>query len=151
VRPIYDPQLPPLRQALQNYVAGRFPLPFRLQTMYRIFKNRFRKLISRRFWMYLQFLSSTLLSRENPSRKLRYRSERFCCGRNRFLARQNLLDQCRHFLDEFSQLRMVLDRNERYVQNRLEISFLDLFLKILYVVCSPNNNRKRLSTKFFGE
>jgi hypothetical protein len=53
VRPIYDPQLPPLRQAQQNYVAGRFPLPFGLQTTYRIVKNRFRKLISRRFWTYL--------------------------------------------------------------------------------------------------
>jgi hypothetical protein len=39
----------------------------------------------------------------------------------------------------------------RYVQNRLERSFLNLFLKILYVACSPNGNGKRPSTQFFGE
>jgi hypothetical protein len=37
------------------------------------------------------------------------------------------------------------------LKNRLEISFLNLFLKILYVVCSPNGNGKRPSTQFFGE
>jgi hypothetical protein len=37
--------------------------------------------------------------------------ERFCCSRNRFLPRQNLSDLCCHFLDEFSELRMALERN----------------------------------------
>ncbi len=32
----------------KNWVIGPFLLPFRLQTKYRIFKNRFRELISRR-------------------------------------------------------------------------------------------------------
>ncbi len=31
---------------------------------------------------------------------------------------------------------MVLDRNYRYIQNCLEISFLNPFKKILYIVCS---------------
>ncbi len=39
---------------------------------------------------------------KNPSRNRRYRSERFCCSRNRFLPQQNLSDQCYHFLDGFS-------------------------------------------------
>jgi hypothetical protein len=34
------------------------------------------------------------------------------------------------------------------VQNRLEISFMNLFLKILYVVCGLNGNGKLLSTQF---
>jgi hypothetical protein len=32
-----------------------------------------------------------------------------------------------------------------------EISFLNLFLKVLYVVCSPNSNGKCPSTQFFRE
>jgi hypothetical protein len=45
------------------------------------------------------FLSSTILSWENPSRKRRYRSERFCRARNRFLPQQNLFDRYRRFLE----------------------------------------------------
>ncbi len=62
--PIYDPHPPCLHWIIaakwfqfhhspKNWVLGRFPLPFGLQTTYRIFKNRFRMLISRRFWTYL--------------------------------------------------------------------------------------------------
>ncbi len=41
VRPIYDPQLPPLLpQAQQNDVAGHFPMPFGLLTMYRIYLKK---------------------------------------------------------------------------------------------------------------
>ncbi len=35
-----------------------------------------------------------------------------------------------------------------YVQNCLEISFLNLFLTILYIVFSPTGNGKHLSTQF---
>jgi hypothetical protein len=34
------------------------------------------------------------------------------------------------------------------VQNHLEISFLNLFFKILYVFCCPSGNGKCPSTKF---
>ncbi len=68
--------------------------------------------------------------------------------RNRFLPWQNLLDQCRQFLDWFSWLRMVLYRNQRYVKNCQEISFLK-FIKILYIVCSLNGNGKRPSAQLF--
>jgi hypothetical protein len=62
--PIYDPHppahtesSPPRRRqfhhSLKNWLLGRFPLPFGLQTTYGIVKNRFRKLFSRRFWTYL--------------------------------------------------------------------------------------------------
>jgi hypothetical protein len=53
-----------------------------------------------------------------------------------------------YFLDHFSWLRIVIDRNQRYVQNHLEISVLNLFLKIWYIVCIPNGNGKHLSTQF---
>ncbi len=81
-------------------------------------------LISRRFWT----------------------SKRFCCGRNWFC--HGKTSQCCHFLDWFSQLGMVLDRNYRYVQNRLEIISVNLLIKVMYIVCSPNGNKKHLSTQF---
>jgi hypothetical protein len=36
----------------------------------------------------------------------------------------------------------------KYDQNLLESSFPNMFLKILYIVCSLNDNGKRLSTQF---
>ncbi len=36
------------------------------------------------------------------------------CGRHRFLPLQDLLDQRRYFLDRFSRLRVILDRNWTY-------------------------------------
>jgi hypothetical protein len=60
--------------------------------------------------------------------------EKFCRGRNRFLPRQNLSHPIYDFLDGFSQLRMVVEQNQKYVQNRLEISFMNMFSKILYNV-----------------
>jgi hypothetical protein len=51
--------------------------------------------------------------------------------RNQVLLQQNLLDQNHYFLDGFSQLRMILDKNYKYVHNCLEMSFLNMFLKIL--------------------
>ncbi len=38
-------------------------------------------------------------------------------------------------------------KNLKYVQNRLEMSFLNMFLKILYdVLCSQNSNENRQTT-----
>jgi hypothetical protein len=51
---------------------------------------------------------------------------------NDILLWQNVADQCCHFLDGFSQLWMVLEKNSKYVQNYLEISVLNMFLKILH-------------------
>jgi hypothetical protein len=119
--PIYDPH-PPAHTVIavkwrtissfsKKLSTQTFSLPFGLQTTYRIFKNRFRKFISRWFWTYLQFLSSTILSQENPSRNWWHWSERICRARNRLLPQQNLSDLYRRFLDGFSRLRRVLDRN----------------------------------------
>ncbi len=43
------------------------------------------------------FRATRKAGRENPSRKRRYRSERFCRGRNRFLPQQNLSDRYGRF------------------------------------------------------
>jgi hypothetical protein len=63
---MYDPQHPPLLHAQQNDVVGRFPLPFRLQATYRIFKNIIRKLISSGSELIFKFQSITILSRKKP-------------------------------------------------------------------------------------
>ncbi len=42
-----------------------------------------------------------------------------------------------------------VDRNYRYVQNHLKISFLNLFEKVLYVVFSSNGNEKTPSNIIF--
>jgi hypothetical protein len=49
---------------------------------------------------------------------------------------------------EASQLRMVLDRNFKKFQNCLQISFLNIYFSILYVVCSLNGAGKHLATLF---
>ncbi len=43
---------------------------------------------------------------------------------------------------------MAQDSARQKLKICLEISFLNMFLKILYAVCSPNSNRKRPSTQF---
>ncbi len=121
----------------KNWIIEHFMLPFRLQTSYRIFKNLLGN-ISRQFWQY--FFSRPILSWENPSRKYWHCSKRFYSVRNRFLPWWNLSDQCCYFLDGFSQLRMGLEKNFKYCQNRLKRSFLDMFLTILYDVSSPSGN-----------
>jgi hypothetical protein len=57
---------------------------------------------------------------------------------------QNLSDPYHSVLHEFSQLWMVWDRNWKYVYNFLEITFLNMFVKILYIVYSPNGKRPAL-------
>jgi hypothetical protein len=64
--------------------------------MYRIFKNRFRKIIYRGFWAYLLFPSSTILSRENPETG-------FCCSKT--------LGSVPPISRQVAQLRIVLERN----------------------------------------
>jgi hypothetical protein len=61
----------------------------------------------------------------------------FYRGRNWFLPQQNLSDPFYDFLDGFSRVRMVVEKNIKNVQNRLEISFLNMFLKKF---CTISNN-----------
>ncbi len=49
------PSASPLPQAQRNDVSGCSTLPFGQQTLYRIFKNIFRKLISQWFWNNVSF------------------------------------------------------------------------------------------------
>jgi hypothetical protein len=58
-----------------------------------------------------------------------------------FLLRQKLVSAAAKPLGSVSPLsRWVFSAQDGSRQNRLEISFLNLFLKILYVVCSLNGN-----------
>ncbi len=79
---------------------------------------------SKSFCTNLEFLSSTNLSQENLLWKWWHWSKTFCCGRNRFLPQLNLSELFRHYLSRFPQLRMVLERNSRYTQNRLKVFWI---------------------------
>ncbi len=76
---------PPIFPGSTNYFTGGFLLLFRLQTTYRILKNKFIKFISRQFWTFYKFMCNTILSRENPSRKWQHWSERFAVAETSFI------------------------------------------------------------------
>ncbi len=131
----------PHTQAQQNDVARHFPLQFELQTMHRISKNIFRKLISGQFWTYLKFLSSPTLSWIKPVKKIVTLIWRFYCSENRFLSCQNHSDQSRYFRWVFSaqgdprqnlKICPELSRNELF----------EYIFKNLNFVCGPNGNVK---------